>query len=395
MDSVTPEDAIKIAAIRRKTHVCILDAQQQMRTFLADTLEELGFVTCECAHLAELPAVLASRLPDVVVIGSSAGGIEACEIVELLAADDFDGHVLMLGSRVSPMVAAVRELGKRLGLSMLPLLATPFGRDDVRDCIAALVPSALTPIYRANTCEALAAAPLDLLYQPKIDTRTLALSGAEALMRPPYPPPAHVLSDGTRRLGPVPELVIEQAIGDWRHFAARYGHFEIAINLPIAFVRDPEVVKKLCQHMPDQSALGGLIVEIDAAEAVRNLRPVKDVARRFRDRPFAVSIDNVGMEWPLLSQIDEFPFVEIKVARQFVIGCAGDRCKQTMCRRIIDLADAVGARSVAEGVESRSDLVAVLEMGFSLAQGSLLAAPMSAKTFTRTVLGRRAPWPLV
>lgn len=32
MDSVTPEDAIKIAAIRRKTHVCVLDAQQQMRT---------------------------------------------------------------------------------------------------------------------------------------------------------------------------------------------------------------------------------------------------------------------------------------------------------------------------------------------------------------------------
>jgi EAL domain-containing protein (putative c-di-GMP-specific phosphodiesterase class I) len=65
-----------------------------------------------------------------------------------------------------------------------------------------------------------------------------------------------------------------------------------------------------------------------------------------------------------------------------------------MCRRIIDLADAVGARSVAEGVESRSDLVAVLDMGFSLAQGSLLAVPMSAKTFTRTVLGR-GPWPLV
>jgi EAL domain-containing protein (putative c-di-GMP-specific phosphodiesterase class I) len=395
MDSVTPEDAIKTAAIRRKTRVCVLEAQQQMRTFLADTLEELGFIACECTHLGELPAVLVSRLPDVVMIGSSAGGIEGCEIMELLAADDFDGHVLVLGSRVSPMVAAVRELGKRLGLSMLPLLATPFSREDVRDCIAALVPSALTPIHPANAGEALAAAPLDLLYQPKIDTRTLALSGAEALMRPLHPPPAHVSPDDTPCLGPAPKLVIEQAISDWRYFAARYGHFEIAINLPIAFLEDTEAVKKLCQQIPDQSAFGGLIVEIGAAEAVRNLRPVKDVVRLFRDRPVAFSIDNVGIEWPLLSEFDEFPFVEIKVARQFVVGCAGDRRKQTMCRRIIDLADAVGARSVAEGVESRSDLVAVLEMGFSLAQGPLLAPPMSAKTFTRTVLGRRAPWPLV
>jgi EAL domain-containing protein (putative c-di-GMP-specific phosphodiesterase class I) len=394
MDSVTPEDAIKIAAIRRRTDVCVLDAQQQMRTFVAGTLEELGFVTCECAHLAELPAVLVSRLPDVVVIGSSAGGIEACEIMELLAADDFDGHVLVLGSRASPMVAAVREFGKRLGLRMLPLLATPFSREDVRDCIAALMPSELAAIYPANAREALAAVPLDLLYQPKIDTRTLALSGAEALMRPLHSP-AYISPNDTPCLGPVLELVIGQAISDCRYFAARYGDFEIAINLPIAFLQDPKAVKKLCQQIPDQSAFGGLIVEIDAAEAVRNLRPVKDVARLLRDRPVAVSIDNVGIEWPLLSELDEFPFVEIKVARQFVVGCAGDRRKQTMCRRIIDLADAVGARSVAEGVESRSDLVAVLEMGFSLAQGSLLAAPMSAKTFARTVLGRRAPWPLM
>jgi EAL domain-containing protein (putative c-di-GMP-specific phosphodiesterase class I) len=327
------------------------------------------------------------------VIGSSAGGIEACEIMELLAADDFDGHVLVLGSRASPMVAAVREFGKRLGLRMLPLLATPFSREDVRDCIAALMPSELAAIYPANAREALAAVPLDLLYQPKIDTRTLALSGAEALMRPLHSP-AYISPNDTPCLGPVLELVIGQAISDCRYFAARYGDFEIAINLPIAFLQDPKAVKKLCQQIPDQSAFGGLIVEIDAAEAVRNLRPVKDVARLLRDRPVAVSIDNVGIEWPLLSELDEFPFVEIKVARQFVVGCAGDRRKQTMCRRIIDLADAVGARSVAEGVESRSDLVAVLEMGFSLAQGSLLAAPMSAKTFTRTVLGRRAPWPL-
>jgi|RhiMetdeSRZDD1v2_1073273.scaffolds.fasta_scaffold38553_5 EAL domain-containing protein (putative c-di-GMP-specific phosphodiesterase class I) len=395
MDSVTPEDAIKIAAIRRDTHVCVLDAQQQMRTFLADTLEELGFVTCECAHLAELPAVLASRLPDIVLIGSSAGGIEACEIMELLAADDFDGHVLVLGSRVSPMVAAVRELGERLGLNMLPLLATPFSREDVRDRIAALVPSELAPIYPANANEALAAVPIDLLYQPKIDTRTLALSGAEALMRPVHSRPAHVSPDDARCLEPIPELVIGQAIADWRYFAARYGHFEIAINLPIAFVQDPEAIKKLCQQIPEQSAFGGLIVEIDAAEAVRNLRPVKEVARVLRDRPVAFSIDNVAMEWPLLSELDEFPFVEIKVAPQLVGGCADNRRKQTMCRRIIDLADAVGARSVAEGVESRSDLVAVLDMGFNLAQGALLARPMSAKSFTRTVLGRRTPWPLV
>ena len=48
-------------------------------------------------------------------------------MLELLAAREFDGKVLVLGPRVSPMVAATQELGAKLGLAMLPLLPTPFG----------------------------------------------------------------------------------------------------------------------------------------------------------------------------------------------------------------------------------------------------------------------------
>jgi GDPmannose 4,6-dehydratase len=112
--------------------VCVADARQQMRTFLAETLEDLGCVTCECVDVTELNAELGTRPPDLVVIGSSAGGIEACEMVEVLAAKEFGGKVLVLGPRASPMVAAIQELGAKLGLAMLPLLPTPFSQADLR-----------------------------------------------------------------------------------------------------------------------------------------------------------------------------------------------------------------------------------------------------------------------
>src|SRR6266536_2951357 len=48
------------------------------------------------------------------------------------------------------------------------------------------------------------------------------------------------------------------------------------------------------------------------------------------------------LEWPLLMGIRNFPFVEIKVDKKFVAGCADDRLKGTVCRRIIDLADGYG-----------------------------------------------------
>jgi EAL domain-containing protein (putative c-di-GMP-specific phosphodiesterase class I) len=54
------------------------------------------------------------------------------------------------------------------------------------------------------------------------------------------------------------------------------------------------------------------------------------------------------------------------------------------------MADGYGIRTVAEGVESMADFVAVREMGFDLAQGFRFAKPLSAKKFAHTVL-RKPP----
>jgi len=399
MDDQRPEDATKLAASPRHSVmpcVCVADARQQMRTFLAETLEDLGCVTRECVHVAELSAELGTRPPDLVVIGSSAGGIEACEMVELLAAKEFRGKVLVLGPRASPMVAAIQDLGAKLGLAMLPLLPTPFSQGDLRGCIAALLPIE----SRVGAAEALRAGALELWYQPKIDMRTLSLSGAEALAPIRHPalgvvPPGYVVpEDGDPHVGAVSGFVIDRAINDWRYFTARHGHIEIAINLPIVFFRDPELIEHLWRRIPDHPAFEGLIVQVNAADVIRNLGLVKEVARLLRYRAIAISIGDLGAEWPSLSGLDDFPFVELKVARQFVAGCAGDRRKQTTCRRIIDLADAMGARTVADGVENRADFLAACELGFSLVQGALFAKPMPAQNFARSALGRGAPWPL-
>ena len=401
MDDQRPEDAAKLAAFPRQSAmpcVCVADARQQMRTFLAETLEDLGCVTCECVHVAELSAELGTRPPDLVVIGSSAGGIEACEMVELLGAKQFGGKVLVLGPRASPMVAAIRELGAKLGLAMLPLLPTPFSQGDLRSSIAALLPIESPAKHSVDAAEALHAGSLELSYQPKIDIRTLALSGAEALAPIRHRtlgvlPPEYLMPDDPH-VGAVSELVIDRMINDWRYFTAQHGHMEIAVNLPIAFFRDPELIEHLWRRIPDHPAFEGLIVQVNAADVVGNLGLVKKVARLLRYRTIAISIGDLGAEWPSLSGLGDFPFVELKVARQFFAGCDGDRRKQRACRRIIDLADAMGARTVADGVESRADLLAARELGFNLVQGALFAKPMTAKNFARSVLGRGAPWPL-
>ena len=112
---------------------------------------------------------------------------------------------------------------------------------------------------------------------------------------------------------------------------------------------------------------------------IDNLNVVIDVAREVRLRNIAVSIDDVGADWPALMGLETFPFAELKVDRQFVTGCANDRLKQTVCRSIIELARGYGVRVVAEGIETRADFVAANEMGFDLVQGYLFGKPDGAQ----------------
>jgi len=374
--------------------VCIADNKTHLRTFLADVLEDLGFITCECAEVGELAAILDAQLPDLVVLGLSFDGIEAGRILETLAAKGFSGRVLAIGPRESIMVRAVLKLGEEHGIAMLPPLLPPFSSDTLRASIAAFLPVEPPPSPAVDVAEALKAGWLELWYQQKIDARTLVPSGAEALVRMRHPtwgvvPPAYFIPDQAdphfRKLS---EFVIGRVIEDWHDLLNHQGPVDLSINLPVSFLEDAGAVRDLCRWMPAHPAFGGLIVEIDSAEVIGNLDLVIDVARQLRLHNVGIAIDGLGADWPALMHLRTFPFVELKVDRQFITGCADNRLKQTVCRHIVELAGSYGTRTLAFGVETRADYLAASEIGFDLVQGYLFGKPMGLRKFARSVMAR-------
>ena len=365
MENQGPEEAVKSTTFGRRKVVpcvCVADGKRHIREFVGEALEELGFITCECAQVGELSAVLDARLPDVVVVGLSAGGIEAAALLKALAARAFDGNVLLLGPRNSSVVEGLRTLGEQLGIAMLPTLATPFGMEGLRNSVATLLPTEAPPNPAVDVTEALRFDRLELWYQPKIDTRALVMRGAEALIRMRHPAwgivaPAHFIPDERDpHFHALSEFVIRRVVEDWRYFVDQHGPIEVAINLPTAFLKDSKSLKFLCEQLPDHPAFEGLIIEINGVDVVANLELVKDIAKQLRFHKIAISIDDLGMEWSSLVGLHDFPFVEIKVDRTLVAGCADDRLKKTACRWIVDLADGYGVRTVAEGVETSNRL---------------------------------------
>lgn len=373
---------------KAKPHICVTDGKHHIRRFLRETLSEFGFTISECVDTLDLSAALDMKRPDLVVLGLTDDGASAGEMLKALADKDFAGKVLPFARRDSAVIEDVEEVAETLGLALLPPLLTPFNNERLRDSIAVLLPEADGPLL--DMSEAVRSGWLELWYQPKVDARTLVMRGAEALLRIRHPiwgivPPAYFIADdGDPRSGLVSETVINRAVEDWHHFFFERGPLELAINLPIAFLREPESLSCLHQKLPRHAAFEGLLVEANGTDILRNLELVRDLAKQLRTHKIAISIDDIGAEWRSFAGLRDFPFVEIKVDRKFISGCATDRLKQSMCRSILKLADSYGARTVAEGVETWADFHAVQEMGFDLVQGFLFAKPMSAEALAQS-----------
>ncbi|MCK1759066.1 EAL domain-containing response regulator [Bradyrhizobium sp. 137] len=379
---------------RRKVtpRACVADSKRHLRAFLSEVLEDLGFVTSECASADELQTVLATELPDLILLGVATDGIEPGRFLEILVREAFAGKVLAVGARESIIVRAVRQVGEEYGLAMLPPLTTPFAAETLRERVAMLLPEEPAPSPAVHVGEALHAGWLELWYQPKIDARTLIRSGAEALVRMRHPtwgvvPPAYFIpEEHDPHLRDLSEFVIERAMQDWHYLLEQQSPVDLSINLPASYLKEPQAVRDLCRRMPTHPAFGGLTIEIDSQEATRDLDHLTEIAREVGLHNIGLAVDNLGADWPALMGLDNIPFVMLKADRHFVTGSGNDRLKRTVCRHIVELAQGYGARVVAEGVESRTDLVAANELGFDLVQGFLFGKPMPLKKFARSTL---------
>ncbi len=358
-----------------KPRVCIAETKQHVLTLLGDTLEEQGFVTSQCTALDELDLSLGEVMPDLVVVTSSTSGLQARHILHVLHARAFTGKILLIGARAAPATVAIHDLGERLGLSMLPLLATPFRDKDLHNAVAELIPSQPPPPPSVDVAEALSAGWLELWYQPKIDTRSLAPSGAEALIRMRHPtwgivPPAHFIPEaGDPHFRALSEFVIGRVFDDWRYFVTSCGHVPLSINLPLSFFLESDSIGSLSLKSPDHPAFEGFTVEVDSTEVVHNLPLAVESAKQLRFHNIGFSIDDVGEEWPSLVAMNEFPFSEVKLDRNFVDGSSSTRLKHSVCRQIVDMANDYGVKTVAEGVETKDDFLAMHKIGVDFIQG--------------------------
>jgi EAL domain-containing protein (putative c-di-GMP-specific phosphodiesterase class I) len=224
------------------------------------------------------------------------------------------------------------------------------------------------------------------MYQPKIDMKTMRFVGAEALAHWKHPrfgllpqsavAPLVERSEDHSRL--LIEFSIDESIACMGRWLKRGSELRVAINLAArAFDRLDLPERLLALASEHQVASEMLTIEVAQTQVARDAMRMLDVAARLRLKRFKLSIDDFGGGDSWLEQLQQLPFSEMKIGREFVEGCVTSPAKRSVVDACLALARSMKLLSVAEGVPRKDEWDLLESLGCDVAQGSFIARPMS------------------
>jgi diguanylate cyclase (GGDEF)-like protein len=240
-----------------------------------------------------------------------------------------------------------------------------------------------------------------LFYQPKIDTRTQTLVGAEALLRWKHPARGFVSPGEFIPLAEESGLIVE--IGAWvldeacrqieRWRAAGLPAPTVAVNISGRQFAHKDFLMAL-GNLLQRTALDPQLLQLEITESIlmgdvqANIKLLSDI----RKLGLKLSLDDFGTGYSSLSYLRYFPINELKIDQSFVrdIAAAGKDNSGSLIVAIIAMARALELKVVAEGVETQAQADFLREQGCDQWQGYFFGRPMPAADFTKLLAAKSA-----
>jgi EAL domain-containing protein (putative c-di-GMP-specific phosphodiesterase class I) len=123
---------------------------------------------------------------------------------------------------------------------------------------------------------------------------------------------------------------------------------------------------------------GRLVMEVVERVTVHDSRVVGRTLDAMQEMGVRVALDDFGIGYSNLHRLMDFRPEYLKVDAHFVHGAAEQTRAARMLAGVVRMADELGVRCIAEGIETEAHLAAVRDVGIGLAQGYLLGRPEAA-----------------
>ncbi len=255
----------------------------------------------------------------------------------------------------------------------------------------------------ADLRQALDNAEFVMHYQPIVELATGELTGVEALVRwarPDrplvYPGEFIGVAEESGLILPMGRWILGEACRQEQIWSSRFSRtspLDVAVNVSPVQVDDPEFVDMVVECLEATGTQpSSLTLEITESLFMRDFEVKVDKLRRLRRLGVKVAIDDFGTGWSSFSRLKVMPIDILKIDKAFVDGVTRGAENSAVAQAIVKLAQTLGLRTVAEGIEYPGQAERLTEIKCDMGQGYYFARPVAAEGI-EAMLRRPRPGP--
>jgi diguanylate cyclase (GGDEF)-like protein/PAS domain S-box-containing protein len=229
---------------------------------------------------------------------------------------------------------------------------------------------------------------LRLFYQPIHNLHTRRIEGVEALVRWLHPQRGMVspgefipIAEQSGLIADIDNWVLTEAcrqMRQWLEDGIRLSF--VAVNVSSRLFGRGDLDRRVAQVL-SETGLASQYLELEVTESAAMDDPEQAIEQmhRLRDLGLKLSIDDFGTGYSSLLRLKRMPVQKLKIDQGFVAGLPDDEDDIAIVRAIIALAQAMGMRVLAEGIEQAEQAHFLLKNQCELGQGYWFARPMPAE----------------
>jgi len=242
----------------------------------------------------------------------------------------------------------------------------------------------------ADLRQALDNAEFVLHYQPIVELATGELTGVEVLVRwarPDrplvYPGEFIGVAEESGLILPMGRWILGEACRQEQIWSSRFQRtspLDVAVNVSPVQVDDPEFVDMVVECLEATGTQpSSLTLEITESLFMRDFEVKVEKLRRLRRLGVKVAIDDFGTGWSSFSRLKDMPIDILKIDKAFVDGVTRGAENSAVAQAIVKLAQTLGLRTVAEGIEYPGQAERLTEIKCDMGQGYYFARPLTTE----------------
>lgn len=231
---------------------------------------------------------------------------------------------------------------------------------------------------------------LCVYYQIQVDNSSKKVIGVESLVRWNHkeygvlsPDEFIPFAETSGLIIPLGYWVIENVFKQIRNHIDK-GHrlIKYSINLSAKQLEDKDFIVKVNELLKGyQLNSENIVFEITESSAMLNPDVSNRVLNQLKENGFHIAMDDFGTGFSSLSVLNQFPIDILKIDRSFISHISKDKKKEQLTLAILAMAEIIGLKTVAEGVEFEEDVAFLAIQKCDVLQGYYFSKPINEYEF--------------